>query len=260
MIVDCHTHVSFPADDAETAEHLEICSDLDACIVLPVSKKPKEKTNLLLSQYIAKNEKMHGFAVINPIKENVSLEHIKSVTVDINLEGIVLYCGNSAFHPAHSRAMLVYQAAQKLNLPVFFNNGATFSRDAVLEYCQPYQIDEIARKFQNLKIIIGNMGIPFFSQTLCMISKHPNVFADLTISPRKVWEIYNIVVSAHEAGVMDKLVFGSGFPFNKPGPCIETLLGFNRLLPDHVQRTVPREKIRNIIERNTLKLLGIESE
>jgi predicted TIM-barrel fold metal-dependent hydrolase len=90
-----------------------------------------------------------------------------------------------------------------------------------------------------------------------MVSKHENVYADLTIRPSKVWQTYNIVVAAYERNVMNKLVFGSGFPLGNPGQCIETLLGFNMLLADMKLPTVPRGSIRNVIERDSLELLGI---
>ncbi len=41
---------------------------------------------------------------------------------------------------------------------------------------------------------------------------------------------------------------------------METLLGFNMLLADTNLPTVPRGNIRNIIERDTLKLLGIKDK
>jgi hypothetical protein len=57
---------------------------------------------------------------------------------------------------------------------------------------------------------------------------------------------------------MNKLLFGSGFPFGNAGECMETLLGFNKLLGDTNLPTVPRGNIRNIIERDTLEVLGIK--
>jgi hypothetical protein len=105
--------------------------------------------------------------------------------------------------------------------------------------------------------VIGNMGVPFVEQTLSMVFKHEHVFADLTIRPGKVWQTYNIVVAAYERDVMDKLLFGSGFPLGKAGECIETLLGFNMLLADTKLPSVPRGSIRNVIERDSLELLGI---
>ncbi len=126
-----------------------------------------------------------------------------------------------------------------------------------MEYAQPYLLDEVARAYPDLKIVIGNMGVPFVEQTLAMVSKHQNVFADLTIRPSKVWQTYNIVVAAYEQGVMDKLLFGSGSPLGSASECIETLLGFNMLLADTKLPTVPRGSIRNVIERDSLELLGI---
>ena len=67
-----------------------------------------------------------------------------------------------------------------------------------------------------------------------------------------------MVVAAQEYGVMDKLLFGSGFPAGSAGESIETLLGFNKLLADTNLPTVPRDNIRSIIERDTLGLLGID--
>jgi hypothetical protein len=93
-----------------------------------------------------------------------------------------------------------------------------------------------------------------------MVGRHKNVYADLTIYPGRIWQTYNMVVAAHENGVMDKLLFGSGFPSASAGQCIETLLGFNMLLADTNLPTVPRGNIRNIIERDTLELLGINDK
>jgi hypothetical protein len=59
--------------------------------------------------------------------------------------------------------------------------------------------------------------------------------------------------------VMDKLLFGSGYPQANAGQCMETLLGFNKLLADTNLPTVPRVDIQGIIERDTLELLGIRS-
>ena len=154
--------------------------------------------------------------------------------------------------------MRFYESAQELGLPVFFHTGRHLRPEAVLDYAQPYLLDEVARTFPGLKIIIGSMGMPFVEQTLSMIAKHENVYADLTIMPSSVWQVYNMVVAAHEHGVMEKLLFGRGFPFGNAGECIETLLGFNKLLGDTNLPTVPRGNIRNIIERNTLELLGIK--
>jgi len=260
MIVDCHTHISPAADDAEVTAHFTAAETVDACIVLASPQGPSEEVNKALAQYSNKRkDKMVGFAVVEPNRDKVSASNLKSLCDKFGLKGTVLYCSACGYHPTHSRAMKFYESAEELGIPVFFHNaGDTPGTNAVLEYAQPYLLDEVARAFPELKMIIGNMGIPFVEQTMAMVSRHENVYADLTIRPGNVWQTYNIVVAAHENGVMDKLLFGSGFPAGQAGQCIETLLGFNMLLADTNLPTVPRGSIRNIIERDTLQLLGIK--
>ncbi len=259
MIVDCHTHINLATDDAETSEHFAAAETVDACIVLATLDEPGDDVNKRLAQYVNKyKEKMVGFAALEPNKEKVNAGHLKHLSEKLGLKGVVLYCSACGFHPAHTKAMRFYESVQELGLPIFFHNaGDTAGARAVLEYTQPYLLDEVAREFSTMKMIIGNMGVPFVEQTLSMVSRHKNVYADLTIQPKNVWQTYNMVVAAHEYGVMDKLLFGSGFPSGNAGQCIETLLGFNMLLADTNLPTVPRGSIRNIVERDTLEVLGI---
>ena len=245
----------------ENSEHRAAAEMADTCIVLATLDKPSEHTNKQLSQYINKHkEKMIGFGLVEPGKDKIDTNTLKLFPEKLGLKGAVLYCSACGVHPAHTQAMRFYESAQELGLPVFFHNTADLlGNHVVLEYAQPYLLDEVAREFPALKIIIGNMGMPFIEQTLSMVNRHKNTYADLTIRPKNVWQTYNMVVAAHEHGVMDKLLFGSGFPSGNPGQCIEALLGFNMLLADTNLPTVPRGSIRNIIERDTLKLLGIKN-
>jgi uncharacterized protein len=258
MIVDCHTHLHCPERGLVAEEHQAICGHLDACFVMAGRDGDRGVLNGELAEYTRRNPKARGFAVINPVEDEVSVKAVKGLTLEQGLYGLVLYCAEEHYHPAHSRAMQLYEAAQKLGLVVFFNNCPPFSSTAVLDYAQPWLLDEIARTFGDLKIIIGRMGLPFFWQTEALLAKHENVYADLSLHPKRVWQIYNLVVSAYEAGVMNKLLFGSGFPYAEPDACIETLLGFNRMLANTHLPQVPREKLRSIVERDSLKLLGLK--
>lgn len=261
MIVDCHTHINTAADDVGASEHPAMTEPVDVCIVLATPAESSTETNKRLSEYISKHkEKTVGFALVEPTKDDIGVKPLTLIVEKLGLAGAVLHCSSCSFHPAHTRAMCFYESAEQLGLPVFFHNGVGLGPEAVLEYAQPFLLDEIARTFPALKIVIGTMGAPFVEQTLSMVAKHENVYADLTIQPANVWQVYNMVVAARERRVMDKLLFGSGFPFGDAGKCIETLLGFNKLLGDTNLPTVPRGNIRSIIERNTLDVLGIEQE
>ncbi|MDD5459121.1 MAG: amidohydrolase family protein [Phycisphaerae bacterium] len=259
MIVDCHTHIDFSGEHADASQRLAAVQTVDKCIILAENSESSEHVNAALSDYIGRNgKKMFGFGVINPVTDNIGAKSLKTITEKLGLKGMVLYCSEAGFHPSHSRAMQFYEIAEEANIPVFFHNCGHLSSSAVLDFAQPYLIDEVARTYPGLKIIIGSMGVPFVEQTIAMVRKHQNVYADLTIQPNNIWQVYNTIVAAFERGVMGKLFFGSGFPHARADECIETLLGFNKLMGDTNLPTVPRVNIRNVIERNTLEVLGIE--
>jgi len=259
MIVDCHTHIDLAGEDGGACEYLAAAEAVDLCIVLAAAEASSEEVNKTLSAYINKHrEKMVGFALVDPSRDDIGPDKLRFLREQLGLEGAVLYCAGCGFHPADSRAMQFYEWAEDTGLAVFFHNGGNLQSEAILDYAQPLLLDEVARSFPRLKMVIGTMGIPFVEQTLSMIARHENVYADLTIKPSSVWQVYNLVVSAYESKVMDKLLFGSGFPQSSASECMETLLGFNKLLADTNLPTVPRGHIRDIIERDVAKLLGIK--
>ncbi|MCP4450549.1 MAG: amidohydrolase family protein [Planctomycetes bacterium] len=260
MIVDCHTHIDLSVDASDIANYLAAAENVDACIALGCSKPDHDQVNEALGKFVAVHaDKVVGFGVIDPTEKLVTADYLTRFTEEWGLQGFVLYCSACGFHPTHSDAMTFYQAVSEMGLPVFFHNGDLDSScEGHLAYAQPFLLDEVAKAFPQLKIIVGSMGIPFMDQTIAVLARHENVFADLTIRPTNVWQTYNIVMAAHEQGVMGKLVFGSGYPIAESQTCIETLLGFNNLMADTNLPTVPRGSIRAIVERNSLELLSID--
>jgi predicted TIM-barrel fold metal-dependent hydrolase len=259
MIVDCHTHITCPGSGLAPTDHLAALDKVDVCFVLPSPDGASSRdANKAVSQYVGQHKtRMVGFAVINPLTDVVGIKHLTYLRRDLFLQGIVVYCPEIGCHPANSRAMRLYEAAEELKMPVFFHNGAPLSPTAVMDYAQPYLLDEVARRFEMLKIVVGSIGRPFIEQTIGLVEKHKNVYADITMSPKRVWQVYTTILSAYEREVMDKLLYGSGFPLGSPEAYIESLLGFNRLLAGTNLPVVPREAIREIIERDTIGVLGL---
>lgn len=259
MIVDCHTHISSAAvKKQDLGERLAGQSNVDKCIVLASPGEPCDRTNGQLAEFISKHpERMVGFGLIDPVGNGFTRKYISALTEKQGLKGAVVYCSACDFHPAHTKAMRLYETAQEAGIPVFFHNGGDVSPGGSLQYAQPYLLDEIAGQFKELRIIIGNMGYPFVEQTLAMVARYPNVYADLTVKVDRSWQLYTTVIAAFESGVLDKLLFGSGFPCGDAASAIEALLGFNKRLGDTNLPTVPRDELRKIVERDSLQLLGI---
>jgi len=270
MIVDCHTQIwdaktqeRLRADLAVCADadrHLEAVSPVDRAIVLGFKSAylQAEIPNEFISAHVRRHaSKLVGFAGIDPTADDC-LDDLHTAQDELGLKGVTVSPALQNFHPADTRAMAVYQECEKRGMPVLFEQNHR-NREAKLEFALPRLLDEVAREFPNLRIVIAHMGYPWASETVVLLGKHRNVFADVSGLLPRPWLSYNALLPAFEFDVMDKLLFGSDFPYRAPAACIEALYSINQLSNGTNLVAIPREKLRGIVERDTLALLGIES-
>jgi len=90
------------------------------------------------------------------------------------------------------------------------------------------------------------------------VTESARIFADLAGLPSRPWQLYNALLNAEHFGVMDRLLFGSGFPQETPARAIETLYSLNTFSQGTQLPSVPRAHIREIVERDSLALLGLD--
>ena len=291
MIIDCHTHVwqspeqlgeldlgemqrnarprvprispnktvwrAIPSADAD--HHYAQTSLVDKSIVLGFKSRylRAEVPNKYVSEYVSRfPQKLIGFAGIDPT-ERSAVEEVRSAKFDLALRGLTISPTNQDFHPSDSRAMRVYEEAEKLGMPVLIHPHGPMTEQSKLEYGRPHLFDDVARSFPNLRIVIAQLGQPWVDETIVMLTKHPNVFADVSGLLKRQWQAYNALVSCHQAGAIDKLLFGSDFPYTSATECIEALYSINQMAQGTNLPVVPREALRGIVERDTLGLLGL---
>jgi uncharacterized protein len=258
MIIDCQTNLSGRLSPIELAEFNEGIGEADAFFLLAAPELAlKEEANDVIYEFLEKTPKAMGFAVINPETEKDPCAAAEKMISQRGVKGLAVYCVHTRMHPMHSKAQLLYDWAQSSRVPIFFYNSYKLNSQSALEYAQPYLIDEVARLYPNLKIIIGNAGRPFIHQAIAVLAKNPNVYATLSINPAKMWSVYNILISADEADTLEKFLFCSNYPESSMSECVESLLGFNRSIADTKLPLVPLDKVRNIINRNSIDLLHI---
>jgi predicted TIM-barrel fold metal-dependent hydrolase len=292
MIVDCHTHIwqspdqlglvdlgehpkanrarparlsptgrpllrSLPSADPE--HHWQVSSQVDKTIVLGFKSRylRAEIPNRFVSDYIRRDpDKLIGFAGIDPTEPGAT-EEVQLVRQDLRLRGITVSPANQDFHPSDTRAMKVFAEAERLGMPVLFHPGGHLTEQSKLEFGRPFLLDEIARSFPRLKLVVAQLGQPWVDETIVLLGKHNNVFADVSGLLGRPWQAYNALVSAYQYGVIDRLLFGSDFPYTKATECIEALYSLNQIAQGTNLPVVPREALRGIVERDTLNLLGI---
>lgn len=284
MIIDCHTHIwegleqlgrvgPGPGDritgtrrgwpEADTHRHFVAAEPVDKSIVLAFRSHylGANVPNDYVARYVRQHpDRLIGFAGIDPSKPLEAVRETVRSHDELGMHGITVSPAAQDFHPASTTAMKLYAEADRLRMPIIFDQDVLMMPGAKMEFARPYLLDEVAREFPSLRIIVAQLGHPWVEETVLLLGKHPNVYADIGGLLQNHWRAYNALLAAYQAEAMDKLLFASNFPFTSAAVSIETLYSINHFCHGTNLPTIPREQLRRIVERNTLELLGIPSD
>jgi hypothetical protein len=212
--------------------------------------------NELIASYVSRDQQHRlGIAGIDPLASTI--EHDLSSAVDLGLVGIAISPSLAGFHPTHSAAMKVYEKCCEQQLPVIVTIPQPIPASAILDFARAIHWDEVARTFPELRIMFTQMGYPWIDELLVLAGKHKHVFAEVSGVATRPWQVYNALSTAWSLDVMDRLLFGSGFPISSPQHAIESLYSVNVSIKGTPLPPIPRAKVKDIVERDALKCLGI---
>jgi predicted TIM-barrel fold metal-dependent hydrolase len=289
VIVDVHTHT--PTQRESVAEgdrrffhgwrpdravcvtvswddHVRAISSVDAAIVFNIAtddpaaatglaNDPTETNDATAAYVGAHPDRLIGFMSVVPGSEG-ALDELERCRCDLGLKGIKLGPNYQNFDPLTPDAHDIYAYASAHGLPIMFHQGASPITAAPLRYAHPLVMDEIAIAHPDLRVVMAHMGHPWQADTIVVIRKHPNVFADVSALFYRPWSLYNCLRLATEWDVLHKLLFGSDFPIATPSETMAGLRATNDVVAGTNLPTVPPEAIEALIARDTLALLGLE--
>jgi len=197
-----------------------------------------------------------GFMSVHPDDPNALKEMDRCVN-ELGLRGLKLGMNYQRAALLGRAAWAVYARAEQLGLPILFHMGTSPVQMAPLEEAYPLYVDRIAIAFPKLKIVMAHMGHPWQIDTIVVIRKHPNVYADISAIFFRQWSMYNALRLATEWSVMHKLLLGSDYPIGSPQETIDGTRKVNDILEGTKLPRVPEEEIEGIIHRDSLTLLGL---
>jgi hypothetical protein len=280
MIIDCHTHLwensrqlgrggaeclrrmgDGAVFSADPGSHLAAAQCVDRSWVLGFRSRhlDGEVPNSLLARFVRSYpDKLLGAAGVDPCADD-AYDQLAQVAYEPAFSGVAINPAAQDFHPADSRAGRMYEFCAQHGLVVFVHGGTHLPAGAKLEYARPYLWDEVLRDHVTLRVVLCDLGHPWPLETIALLAKHANVYAELGGLTRRPWQAYNALCQAYDFGVMDKLLFGSDFPFFTAGEAIESLYRLNELAHGTHLPHVPREQIRGIIERDAMAALGVSA-
>ncbi len=208
-----------------------------------------------VAAYVARDPKRFiGFMSLDPTQPGWA-EEMHEGYERLKFRGIKIMPMYAGFYPQHDRVEPLWGYAKVHNLPVLLHTGTTFVAKAPIDCTLPRHLDVVANQFPQIKIILAHMGHPYEGETIAVIRKHPNVYADISALCYRPWQLFNTLMLVHEYNVWDKVLFGTDYPI---ATVAETLEGLRRMAEVRVDSfSLPKEKIEELIHRDTLSLLGL---
>jgi hypothetical protein len=202
--------------------------------------------------------KVIGFMSVHPLDPQVNQQYDRAKD-SLGLRGIKFVPGAQDFDPVGEGAFRLYARLEHDRLPVLFHAGTMPSHvPANLEYTHPLVYDRIASAFPKLKMVLAHLGHPWHEDTIAVVRKHPNVFADCSAQFYRPYSMWNGFRLFYEWGVLHKVLLASDWPVTTPQETIDALRGIPQWARDHRKPSIPEKDLEAVINRDALDLLGLE--
>ena len=280
MIVDVHTHVFRPETDFGprlladlkrcgvnpaswgdiSTRHLETTQAADVAIVFGIQAAATgwHVPNDFVAAHVQRApERLVFFASVDPAQPGFE-EELERCHRDLGCQGVKVAPIYQGVHPLDPRSRHIYAYCQKHGLPILTHMATTFSSGTPLEFARPMHMDQVAIDFPDLKLVLAHLGHPWEGETIAVIRRNANVYADLSALYYRPWQFYNSMRLLVEYHAEHKILFGSDFPFTTTGDSLRGVRNLNAALATSGLPEVPSDVIEGIMQRDTLALLGVK--
>lgn len=224
MIIDAHTHIGEaggrdwgPSDLAASMQDAHV--DFSLLISADVTNAPLEK----VLEASRQNPRIKAIGHIN--YKTFGEEQIDKLIGHLEkkeIHGIKLYPGYENYYPYDKSFGKIFSYCEKNNHPIIIHSGVLLSGSkGYLEQAHPLHADRIAHEYPHLNIVIAHMGYPWFQDTMAVMWKNPNVYADLSaffteFTPIAEEETKFILRKLEDVrgmiGNFDRFLFGTDWP------------------------------------------------
>ncbi len=224
---------------------------IDKAVIVPMDMTTEYGVQLGTNEDIARMrnkfpEKLIGFSSVDPRRKD-AVQALEHAVKDLKLKGLKLVPPLQKFDISDRKYDPLWEKALDLNIPVWTHAGHQASvPTSVAKYGHPMLIDEVARRYSDLIIIMGHLSAPWFMDAWSLTLRHENVYLDVSVwyslYPYFPWSAYT------DNGIEHKLLFATDFPFTPFNIGIQAV----KNLP------ISEEFKRKILGENAQKLLNIK--
>lgn len=214
-----------------------------------------ETQNLWTLDTCEKNRSLIPLISFHPDMED-SISKLFNEYIKRGAKGVKLHPMAQGFSPNDSRMNNLYSLCQEAHIPVVFHCGRV-ANARLNEFSDLNEILPVIKEFKKLPVVLTHMADGNLEDCLMVSSQYENVFFDTSIVVTGYSQIRNtnepswlddeMVISAFEKIGIEKIVFGSDYPWGS------TYYDLQRFL----KLDLPKDKLSRILGGNALKLFNI---
>ncbi len=247
------------ANDAPPEQHHAATKAADRVVVFGIRARAVgfDVPNEMVAEYVRTDpERLEGWASVDP-NDDDCVDQLDHCVNTLGLKGLKVAPVYQHWDPTDPKNWPLFRRCVDLDVPVMIHQGTTYPRRARLEWGRPLQLERLVMELPDLRMVIAHLGHPWEEETVALIRKAPNLYADVSALHFRPWRFWQAMITAYEYGVTHKLLFGSDFPNASTKDAVDGLREVNRIVDGTALPRLPEEAIEAILYENWERLYGL---
>lgn len=222
------------------------------------------KSNDYIAALGGRHPELIGMSAVNPKFRGVGwarTELTRAIT-ELGLQGLKLYPMYDHYAPAdRDLAFPIFEQALQLRIGVMVHMGTSPAKDTVLDYGRPGALDDVARRFPDLPLLVCHVATPWVDECMAMVARHDNTYVDISMFATKLRqrELYDFLMRAQsQLGCpLSRICWGTDYPGGgQPSVLLPKLALINDVADAGAE--IPPADIARMLGGNWARFAGVD--
>lgn len=209
---------------------------MEKCVIAALAMREGQTNRdlVLVNTYVREQlnrsgGKLTGLCTVDPFGGQESADALRKYIQRDGFKGLKLHQNIQCFYPNDPALFPIYEELQSLGRPVLFHTGGIGIKPLQDKYSSLDCIEEVACLFPKMPILLGHAGRGKYDDVALLLRKHEHMYADVSANFAKLKGFEHLPLAELIrkvkiwTGSVDKLLFGSDYPFYGETQTLELL-------------------------------------
>jgi uncharacterized protein len=184
-----------------------------AIVMAPTEQSPK---NQALAASIENHPRLLSFAVVNPFSEGDGVPELRAAVTEWGMNGLKLMPLRHGHEIDGDAALPLMAVAAELGIAVSIHSGAS-------QFCLPWQIARLARRFPSVPVIMDHMGWRYYVDgAIDGAQEQSNIYLETALVGMPCY-----IRMAVDKLSAERVIYGSDYPTGHPSSMLANIEAAN---------------------------------